>query len=129
MGNLSRPLLKISFTSIINFGLLKKDIGYQLLDKDGKIVSDNQYNQVNKFSDGFAAYSKDDYWGYLDTSGKELTGEVFGLAWDYKEGFARAAFKDGLAFIDRNQKLAFYPPAGTLDFRDFSEGLAAVQMD
>lgn len=107
----------------------KADSGYILLGKDGNPISHNHYTQINKFSDGYAAYSKGDYWGYLDTAGNELTGEVFGLAWDYREGFARAAFKEGIAFIDRQQKLAFYPPAGSLDMRDFSEGLAAVQLE
>ena len=104
------------------------DKGYHLLNKEGTIMSDTSYTQINKFSDGFAAYSKGDYWGYLDTSGHELTGEIFGLAWDYKEGLARAAFKEGIAFINASQELAFYPPDNTIDMRDFSEGLASVQM-
>ena len=107
----------------------KTDSGYVLLGREGTPVSHHHYTQINKFSDGYAAYSKGDYWGYLDTAGNELTGEVFGLAWDYREGFARAAFKEGIAFIDKNQNLAFYPPAGSLDMRDFSEGLAAVQLE
>ena len=107
----------------------KTDSGYVLLNNEGARVSNQYYTQVNKYSEGFAAYSKEDYWGYLDTMGRELTGEVFGLAWDYREGFARAAFKEGIAFIDRHQKLAFYPPNGSLDMRDFSEHLAAVLID
>ena len=121
------------YTNIIyleeNLWAGKLDSGYVIMNSDGQRLTSNYYHQVNKFSDGFAAYSKDDYWGYLDTSGKEMTGEVFGLAWDYKEGYARAAFKEGIAFIDKNQKLAFYPPPGSLDMRDFSEGLAAVMLD
>lgn len=107
----------------------KMDSGYVMLNEKGMEMSKEFYHQINKFSDAFAAYSKDDYWGYLDTAGYEMTGEVFGLAWDYREGFARAAFKEGIAFIDTNQKLAFYPPNGSIDMRDFSEGLAAVQID
>jgi hypothetical protein len=102
--------------------------GYVLLDPEGKPLTTIAYRQINKFSNGLAAYSKGDYWGYMNKQGVELTKEVFGLAWDYKEGLARAAFKDGIAFIDEQQKLAFYPPLGSLDMRDFSEGLASVQM-
>lgn len=104
------------------------DTGYHLLSKDGILMSDKSYTQINKFSDGFAAYSKGDYWGYMDTAGRELTGEIFGLAWDYKEGLARAGFKEGIAFINTAQELAFYPPEGTIDMRDFSEGMASVQI-
>ena len=107
----------------------KKENGYVLLDQEGNPMTDQHYDQLNKFSDGFAAYSKGDYWGYIDTSGNDATGGVFGLAWDYKEGFARAAFKDGIAFIDKSQNLAFYPPPGSLDLRDFSEGFASVLID
>src|SRR4030095_566469 len=66
--------------------------GYILLNPDGKPVTTNAYKQINKFSDGLAAYNKGDYWGYMDQQGIERTKDVFGLAWDYKEGLARAAF-------------------------------------
>lgn len=103
--------------------------GYALLNQNGNPKTDARYSQLNKFSEGIAAYNKGDYWGYLDTAGVELTGPVFGLAWDYREGLARAAFKDGIAFIDKKQELAFYPPRGSLELRDFTEGLAAVLID
>lgn len=106
----------------------QKEQGYFLLDAEGKKLSANQYTQLNHFKEGRAAYSRKDYWGYLDLDGNELTGDTFGLAWDFKEGLARAAFKDGIAFIDLEQKLAFYPPEGAMDIRDFSEGLAPIQL-
>ena len=88
--------------------------GYHVLDDEGKEISDSIYSQINKFSDAAAAFHRDQYWGYLDTSGKEVTETIFGLAWDYSEGFARATFKDGLAFINKKQAIAFYPPEGTV---------------
>ena len=107
----------------------KDSAGYFLLDQNGNPMTDERYTQINKFSGGIAAYGRDDYWGYIDTAGVELTEPVFGLAWDYREGFARAAFKDGIAFIDMQQQLAFYPPRGSRELRDFTEGLAAVMID
>lgn len=106
----------------------KNEMGYVLLDAEGRTLSRKTYSQLNKFVNGLAAYHKTSAWGYMDINGVEQTVDVFGLAWDYKEGFARAAFADGIAFLDRNQKLAFYPPIGTLDMRDFSEGRAPVQV-
>lgn len=102
--------------------------GYALLDQDGKIMNNKRFKQINKYSNRIAAYHVLDVWGYMDLYGNKLVDEVFGLAWDYKEGRARAAFKEGIAFIDEKQQLAFYPPEGTMDMRDFSEGLAAVQI-
>ena len=107
----------------------KRGSGYVLLDGSGNILTQTLYSQINKFHEGIAACSRGEYWGYINTNGDNLTEEVFGLAWDYQEGFARAAFKDGIAFINKNQELAFYPPSGTVDMRDFSEGFAAIQID
>ena len=106
----------------------KRELGYYLLDEEGKKISNIAYSQINNFIDGMAVYSKDQGWGYIDLTGKELSGNEFKLAWDYKEGLARAAFEQGIAFIDRQQKIAFYPTPGTLDMRDFSEGLAPVEI-
>ena len=106
----------------------KYDGVYHLLDDEGKVMNDSIYSQINKFVNGVAVYHHDKFWGYLDSTGKELTKPIFGLAWDYADGFARAAFKDGLTFINKNQEIAFYPPEGTVDMRDFNEGFAPVQM-
>lgn len=100
--------------------------GYYLLNAEGKKMTATPYSQINQFKDGIAVYGKDQAWGYLDLSGRELTGNVFIVAWDYKEKFARAAFEQGITFIDDQQRIAFYPPPGTMDMRDFSEGLAPV---
>lgn len=104
----------------------KEEYGYYLLNDAGKKMTATSYSQLNQFKDGIAVYGKDQAWGYLDLSGRELTGNVFLVAWDYKEKFARAAFEQGITFIDDQQRIAFYPPYGTMDMRDFSEGLAPV---
>ncbi|MGB3077467.1 MAG: WG repeat-containing protein [Saprospiraceae bacterium] len=130
--NLSKQtsIKPISYINIIYLGDYlwagKTKEGYWLLDDQGHIVSSIAYNQINKFSDGLAAFSKGDFWGYIDGKGTERISDVFGLAWDYKEGYARVAFKDGIGFIDTQQKLAFYPPEGSIDLRDYAEGMAAV---
>lgn len=106
----------------------KRDSLYQLLDENGMMIGNMGYDQINKFSDRFAAYKRGEFWGYLDVNGKEITEPIFGLAWDYKNGYARVAFKDGIGYIDSNQQLAFYPPPGTVEMRDFDEGLAPVEI-
>lgn len=106
----------------------KSKIGYLLLNESGEILKRKSYAQINRFKEGIAVYYTGQHWGYINLDGSELTVDLFGLAWDYKEGFARADFADGLAFLNRHQQIAFYPPAGTLDMRDFSEGLAPLQI-
>lgn len=125
------PLKATSYSNIIylkhSLWAGKMKDGYVILNDLGQPVTAERYQQVNKFSDGFAAFSKGDLWGYLDAKGSEKMTAEFGLAWDYKEGLARAAFKDGIGYIDRDQKLAFYPPDGAIELRDFSMGLAPIQ--
>jgi len=104
------------------------DNGFFLLDSSGQPISETVYDQINLFQDGIAVCSRASHWGYIDTTGRPLTPFIFGLAWDFKEGFARAAFPEGIAFINRTMEIPFYPPDRTTDMRDFSEGLAPVQM-
>ena len=106
----------------------KSDDGYKLMDQEENILNPHAFDQLNKFVDGIAVFNRGDAWGFVNNHGVELTEVIFVLAWDYKEGYARAAFTEVIAFIDKNQKLAFYPPVGTMDMRDFSEGLAPVQI-
>ncbi len=106
----------------------KNETGFYLLDSKGEMLRRKAYTQINRYRDGLAACLIGEYWGYVDEHGLDVTEYVFGLAWDYKENFARAAFTDGIAFLNRQQQLAFYPPPGTIDMRDFSEGLAPVQI-
>jgi hypothetical protein len=120
------------FIQLINLGesrwAAKGAGGYQLLDKDGLAVNDKYYSQLNRFSSGIAAFQRDEYWGYVTVDGVELMEPQFGLAWDFVGGMARAAFRDGIGFITSDMQLAFYPPENTTDMRDFSEGLAPVQI-
>lgn len=102
--------------------------GLALLWPPDQVIHPGPFTQLNRFANGYGVYGTEDGWGYLDSTGAERTGAVFGLAWDYREGFARAAFQEGIAFINRHQRLAFYPPPGAVELRDFQEGLAPVQL-
>ncbi|HFC00493.1 MAG TPA: WG repeat-containing protein, partial [Phaeodactylibacter sp.] len=52
----------------------------------------------------------------------------FGLVWDFKEGMARVALREGIGFINTNGDLVLEPKSKWVDVRDFSEGLARVQV-
>ena len=106
----------------------KQDSLYYVLDEHGMQISKTGYTQINKFSNKMAVYLRGKFWGFLNVNGKEVTEPIFGLAWDYKNGFARVAFKDGITYINNKQEIAFYPPIGTMEMRDFDEGLAPVQI-
>jgi hypothetical protein len=105
--------------------LVKGEQFYALMDKTGSLVTEFIYQQVNHYSDGIAAYRRGDLWGYLDNNGKELIDPVFGLAWDFSDQLARAAFRDGIAYINQKMEPPFIPRFR--DMQNFTEGLAAVQ--
>ena len=106
----------------------KNEKGFFFLDNTGTKINLKPFAQINKCVESICAFYTGEHWGFMDINGKELTPNVFGLAWDFKNGFARAAFNEGIAFINRKMELAFYPPPGTLDMKDFTEGLAPVQI-
>lgn len=105
--------------------IIRTDNGFAILDHRGSIISQDDYQQINPFYEGMAAYMKGELWGYIDTSGQELVGPVFGLAWNFSNGLARAAFRDGIAYIDKTMRPPFYPRCR--DMQDFTEGRAAFQ--
>jgi hypothetical protein len=48
------------------------------------------------------------------------------LAWSFQDGLARVAFYEGIGYIDKQARVVI--PPRFLDNRDFSEGLARVQI-
>ncbi len=105
--------------------MVRAESGFALMDTSGELVTPFQYQQINRFQEGFAAYMRNDLWGYLDAGGNELIDPVFGLAWDFSDGLARAAFREGIAYVNRNMTAPFIPKYR--DMQDFTEGLAAFQ--
>jgi hypothetical protein len=103
----------------------ENDGKFALCDASGTVLCAFEYDQINNFSEGYAVYLKDGYYGYLDLQCLQFTPPQFGLAWDFSGGFARAAFRDGIAYIDTSGTVPFLPDYQ--DIRDFHEELAAVQ--
>ena len=61
--------------------------------KDNKLVSECEYDKIYEYSEGFAAYKKENVSGYLDNQGKDIgitfeeTRNVYdGLSWVKKDG-------------------------------------------
>jgi hypothetical protein len=96
-----------------------------VLNHEGEVLTPFQYGQINNFSEGFAGYQRNGLWGFLDSTGLEYTPPQFGLVWDFHDGFARAAFRDGIAFINTRATIPFVPMYS--DARDFNNGLAPFQ--
>ena len=101
---------------------------YLLLTSLGEPVTTRSYTEIQPFSEGFAPYQERELWGYLRPDGSTMTASEYYLAWPYKNGLARVATRYGLTFIDSLGRQLFNPRANFFELRDFSEGLAPVEI-
>jgi hypothetical protein len=111
------------------------------IDKTGKIVIPLQFEEVDKFTEGYSAiqmsdangkYSFMQKWGFIDKTGKIIIAPQFSLAYDFQEGLSHVhIYKDKefgfhSGYIDKTGKFvipAIFDAAG-----DFNEGLARVRI-
>jgi WG containing repeat len=92
-GNISEGMLRL-----VN----NKDAQFYL-DKTGKRISEKNYDEVGRFSEGLAPVSKDGLWGFIDKTGKEI------IALKYANTLG---FSEGLAAVESNKKTGFIDAEG-----------------
>jgi len=77
-------------------------------------------------TDGISWYKIEHLWGLIDSQGQLVTDAQYGLGWPFQNGYARAGVYPGIGIINTSGTVIV--PPGYLDIRDFSEGLAEVQI-
>ena len=84
------------------------DRKYNLITADGKLLSEQWYEWIDYFHDGFAKVQRTyEKYNYIDKDGKLLSNEWFKWAEDFKDGFAVVKRSDGeWAKIDKNGKIS-----------------------
>lgn len=101
------------------------------MDKDGNIVIDFQYDDVNNFSDGLVRVVKDNKYGFIDKSNNV----IIEINREYETYFTGMDFSEGLALADENGKDIYIDTKGEKVFEledgvcsyGFNEGLAKVE--
>jgi hypothetical protein len=73
-------------------------------DKTGKRISDKNYDEVGRFSEGLAAVSKDGLWGFIDKTGKEIIALKYANTLGFSEGLAAVELNKKTGFIDAQGK-------------------------
>ena len=70
---------------------MEKPIGLRnYIDKDGKLLSNEWFNNAHSFHDGLAKVQRSDkQYNYIDEKGKFLSNEWFNYLDDFRDGFAR----------------------------------------
>ena len=84
------------------------DRKYNLITAQGKLLSEQWYEWIDYFQDGFAKVQRTyEKYNYIDKDGKLLSNEWFKWAEDFKDGFAVVKRSDGeWAKIDKNGKIS-----------------------
>jgi hypothetical protein len=97
---------------------------YSIINKYGKPITENKYNNTYKFSESLLGVMRDNKWGYIDTLGKEIIPTLLPLIWDKKDKMIRFISQEGFGFL--NQDGAIAVPNKYVEARDFNHGLARV---
>lgn len=109
---------------------VKKDGGYQLVKRDGEVVTTSLYEDARPFaSKEAAAAKKNGKWGFVDKSGNEVTEFIYEDARSFCRGFAPILDSDGLwKYIDLDGRICiddYFTDAKCFD----EKGVAFVQKE
>ena len=85
-----------------------------------------EYSNARGFSEGMAAVSKDNKWGFIDVKGDIVIAIQYLDVRDFHEGKAAIRTENGWGYINKENLLII--PDKFFDARDFSEGVAAVKI-
>ena len=113
----------------INDGLYKVTLNDKnnLMDKNGKLISDKWFDDVLDFNDGFATVKLNGKYNYIDEHGKLLSDKWFDWVGNFKYGFAIVKLKFKWNLIDEHGKLLSDKWFGWVS--NFNDGFATVQLN
>jgi len=109
------------------FAKVDSDRKFNFIDKDGKVLSNEWFDNAGFFSEGLAPIGIRGKYNFIDTEGKIKFGQWFYMAGNFFDGFARVGLDGKYNFINTEGKLlseqwfdeSFY----------FSEGFAVVKIE
>lgn len=103
------------------------DTKYGFADEKGNLVISYQFQDYQKFSDGFAFVKLNDKWGVIDHKGKTVVPFKYDYALEFSEGLAGVKLNNKWGFINTTGKEVI--PIQYQGANDFSEGLASVALN
>jgi hypothetical protein len=134
------PCFYASFTGCPDFGVLPSSVKQEakaklprcrsaLIDKSGRVLSGNSFDEVADFSEGLGAIAVNDLWGYANRNGDIQIPPRFETVGRFNSGLALVGFRAEsgnleFGYIDRNGVIVI--PARFGSAEDFSDGLAVV---
>ena len=120
----------------------KVESKFGFIDKTGKMVIEPRFSEARSFSEGLAVVTINsmDKDGYIDKTGKVVIAPQFDVAHPFSDGLAKILvhgekFIDKAGFIDKSGKIVIAPQfeqrpgGGSVNYRGFKDGLAAVEVN
>lgn len=99
---------------------------YGYKDREGNIIIEPVFKNVNEFSEGFAAVKKDDKWIFIDSFGKNVFNSHFDFACNFSEGLASVNVTGEWGYIDKAGTMIIQPQFDT--WNEFKNGKAFVKI-
>jgi hypothetical protein len=97
---------------------------YAFIDKTGRTMSDQRFDDAKDFSEGLAAVKINGKWGFIDKTGALIVKAVFDTAESYSDGVALISEKGLFGFIGHDGTYAIEPHFKYAE--SFVDGLALI---
>jgi len=105
----------------------QSDLKYGIMDKDGNVVTEPEFEYLSDASEGLIIFKKYGYYGYIDYKGNVVIEPQFEVAGNFHEGLA-AIKVDGLyGYIDYDGNIVIEPQYEYAE--SFQNGLAPVKIN
>ncbi|CCH57055.1 hypothetical protein BN8_06454 [Fibrisoma limi BUZ 3] len=102
---------------------------YSVIDPAGNVITDQPYDRILDYSEGFAAVQENETWGFIDKQGKLIIPCRYEDAGYFSEGLACVKLNGKNGFIDKQGNMIIKPQFERLCYvSTFKEGLAAVYL-
>lgn len=86
--------------AVVRYGNDK--VRYGVINTEGTVITDNNYNEIRPYSEGLAAVKLRDQYGYIDKEGKLVIPAVYARVSSFVEGRAAVQRNGDCGYIDRN---------------------------
>jgi len=99
---------------------------WSVVDAHGREVQTEKYNEVVRFSDGFAAVRKKDKWGFINHLGAEIISTQYDYVRNFSSGKAAVSKDSNWGFLGRNgrEEIPLFQKTPVID-----EAIGSTQKD
>ncbi|MCB2289466.1 WG repeat-containing protein [Clostridium sp. CS001] len=97
----------MNFSGKLDYGVFKEEKAftfykYGFVDTEGTVISENIFDNIKEFKEGFAAVAKkikvnDKYiykWGFISKEGTKIVAHIFDEVHDFENSFAKVRIKE-----------------------------------